>query len=426
MNRRIENLFVSLGEVLTHDYASPFDPLIKWVRNPAAILALAVVASALCGMFLHPRAFLLAAGLAAVLVVGTVWPWIAVRGLSGTLTFSRARVREGETVTTRVALRNRMPWGAWGVTIREAFPDGDRGLKASLAQAAGWRTTEACWEWEPACRGEYPRSILRITSAFPFGLWEASRQLAVSAPLLVWPRTFSVGPIPEAANGESGDGLAPRNKPGTSGDLLGVRPYRRGDAIRRIHWPQTARHGELVVCELQAIAVPRVQVVLDIGTDEGAGSDPDGLREWSIRVAASFAEDWIGQGAEVELLCGGEAVSARAGTVRTRQARILDALARLQPDGQPSLQDVLDGPACRRFERGLRVVVAPDRALRDLERHNRTGASERFVVLKAAAFGEEGPPEVGPLPVRPWIWVDDARRVPHLIHSGWKEVALGH
>ena len=59
------------------------------------------------------------------------------------------------------------------------------------------------------------------------------------------------------------DGLATRDRAGQWGDPLGVRPYRRGDPLRRVHWVLTARHGELIVRELQSNAVPRVQIVLD-------------------------------------------------------------------------------------------------------------------------------------------------------------------
>jgi len=236
-----------LGDVLTRDYASPLDPLIRRVRNPPAILALAIVASLLCGTFLHSRAFVLAAGLTAVLIVGTAWPWIALRGLAGTMSFDRARVREGEVVIARLVLHNRMPWGAWGLFIPVARGDGIGSVRASLAHVAGWRTTETNWEFTPTCRGAYPRSAPRIASAFPFGLREASRPLTVLAPLLVWPRTFPVGPIPEAATGESGDGLAPRNKPGAAGDLLGVRPYRRAPgasaATRKTRAPRARAAG---------------------------------------------------------------------------------------------------------------------------------------------------------------------------------------
>lgn len=203
---------------------------------------------------------------------------------------------------------------------------------------------------------------------------------------------------------------------------MGVRPYRRGDSLRRVHWPQTARHGHLVVCELHSLALARVQIVLDADPAAHVGSGPDGSLEWAIRVAASFAEDWIGQGADLELVFGNAVIPSSAAPVRSRQSRALDALARLSPDGSPPLADVLDGPACRGVGGGLRVVVTTDLGLCRPARRSAFG--ERFVVLQAAAFGRP-PSEPTPLAIRPWIWVDDPDRVPQQIHRGWKEVAIG-
>jgi uncharacterized protein (DUF58 family) len=427
MKRLDGRLLVKIGEFLTTDHASRLDPYIKWLRKPLAILAMAMIAAILCGLVLHPRALILAAGLAAVMAVGTVWPWLSVRGLSGSLAFGRGRVREGEAVDARLVVRNRMPWGAWGLAVRGDVLDDASGAGSGMAFAAGWRTTESRWELVPERRGEYPGNVPKIASAFPFGLWQASQPLAVPIRLLVWPRTFPVGPIPEAASGREGDGLAPRNKAGTAGDLLGVRPYRRGDSLRRVHWPQSARHGHLIVCELEAQAMPRVQVVIDIHPDSHSGSGPTGSLEWAIRVAASFAEDWIGQGAEVEVVYGGRAVAASAGLVAARRARVLDALARLEPDGLLSLRDVLDGPCCLRFDGGLRLVVATDRAVRGLAGGGGRDRAERFVLLDSGAFANDADrAEPSALAVRPWIWIDDSSNVPGLVRRGWKEVPVGH
>ncbi len=422
MNRSGKRFFAKLGEILVKDHASQFDPYIQWVRNPLAVLSMAMLAAILCGLYLHPRAMILAAGLAAVLAAGTLWPWLSACGLSGTLAFGRDRVREGEPVDVRLVVRNRMPWGAWGLAVRGDLP----GAGAGVAFAGGWRTTEICWRATPDCRGEYPRAAPRVVTAFPFGLREASRPLAVPSRLLVWPRTFPVGPIPEAASGREGDGLAPRNKAGTAGDLLGVRPYRRGDSLRRVHWPQSARHGHLIVCELEAQAIPRVQIVLDISPEAHSGSGQAGSFEWAVRIAASFAEDWIGQGAEVEVVHGGRSVASSAGTVASRRARVLDALARLEPDGRHDLKDVLSGPSCLRFDGGLRVVVATSRSTRNLAGSAGRGRAERFVVLDAGAFSDAVDRTVsGALPLRPGIWIDDPSNVPGLVRRGWKEVSVG-
>ncbi len=358
-----------LGNFVAEDHGLRFERYVNWLRRPVAILALALTASTLCGLFLHFQGFVLALGLAAVLAVGIVWPWLSLRGLTGRLSFEKERTREGEPVRTDMSIRNRFPWGVWGLGVHAGIQRVVTGASldrpdASLSFASGWKTTEAFWLLVPACRGEYPAFSPLITTGFPFGLWTSRRQLATDRPLLVWPRTFPVGPIPEAAVGHDADGLARRDKPGTWGDVLGVRPYRRGDTLRRIHWPQTARHGQLVVCEVRANAVPRVQVVLDTYPAVRTGSGPDGSREWAIRVAASFAEGWFKQGADVEFVIESGPVEVTRGSVRARSAAMLDALARLGSEGDRDLAALLSIAERRPRGVGLRVIVTTDAGLR--------------------------------------------------------------
>jgi uncharacterized protein (DUF58 family) len=419
-----------LSHVLAGRYCMRFERYVNWLRRPLAILVQAMIASSLCGLFLHPQGFLLAFGIGAVLIVGVVWPWLSLVGVTGSLSFEKGRAREGEPVKPVMSIRNRCPWGTWGLAVYAGLEHrSTRGLidrpDASLRFAAGWTTTDASWDFVPECRGVYPACAPLIASGFPFGLRRARRELAIGRTLLVWPRTFSVGPIPDAAEGRSAEGLAPRDKPGTWGDLLGVRPYRRGDSLRRIHWPQTARYGQLVVCEVQASAVPRVQIVLDTHPGSHAGLSPDGSCEWAIRVAASFAEGWIKQGAQIDIVIEGGSVISGAGPGRARSAIVLDALARLAPTGDHDLARLLSLPECRRCDRGVRVVVTTDVGLRRLPSEILRRAGDRFVVLKAGAFGLDD--RIGlteALPVIPWIWIDGPGRVaPSLARAG-REVAF--
>jgi uncharacterized protein (DUF58 family) len=257
-------------------------------------------------------------------------------------------------------------------------------------------------------------------------LWKASRPLAVPESLLVWPRTFPVAPVPEPDKGHAAAGLAVRDRAGNWGDPLGVRPYRRGDPLRRVHWGQTARHGELIVCEVQSNSVPRVQIVLDTHPASHAGSGPDGSREWSVRVAASLAEGWTGQGAQVELVVDGGSVLARGGSAKARAALVLDSLARLKPGAGIDLARLLSRPDCRSFGRGLRVVVTTDMGLKGLTGTGPPTSGDRFVVLKTGAFG--GDPAGGdspPLPVVPWVWIDGPGRVVTCLRRAGKETHLG-
>jgi len=361
----------------------------------------------------------LAAGLASALATGVVWPWVSTRGLAGVLTFDRSRVREGRRATATLILRNRMPWAAWGVVVKYLSHDGP---SDGAACAEGWSVTESSWDVVPGARGEYPGEAPRIASAFPFGIWSASRPLSVPRPLLVWPAVFPVGPVPEAAGGRESEGVAVRNRAGTTGDLLGVRPYRRGDSLRRIHWPQSARQDALMVCELESRATPRVLIVIETNPGAHAGSGPRGSFEWSIRVAASFAEDWLGQGADVRLVFGRNRVDAGCGAVEVRRSRVLDALGRLRPDATTPLAESLSASAS--LDVGLRIVVATDRSFRWPV--PKPGRADRYVLLQTAAF-EAGGPGRGDPPsgCRPWIWIDDPGDVAGQVRRGWREVAVG-
>ena len=344
--------------------------------------------------------------------------------------FEKVRAREGEPVKVVLSIRNRHPWGVWGLAVDAGLQQSpaahplDRS-DASLSFAPGWKTTEAYWHFVPTCRGEYPASPPLITSGFPFGLSAPRRKLATGGTLLVWPKTFPVGPIPGAAEGWSAEGLAPRDKPGTWGDLLGVRPYRRGDSLRRIHWPQTARHGQIVVCEVQAVAVPRIQVVLDTHPDAHVGAGPDGSREWAIRIAGSFAETWIKQGAEVEMVIKGSTVAFEGASPRVRTAAALDALARLKPGNDLDLGSVLSLPECRRRDPGLQVIVTTDVGLRGIPAQVARGRGVQFVVLKAAAFGLDNGGEIAELVNSiPCISIDGLAQVARSLLRAGKEVAL--
>jgi uncharacterized protein (DUF58 family) len=226
--------------------------------------------------------------------------------------------------------------------------------------------------------------------------------------------------VPEAAsNSRSREGVVPQNRTGDSGDVLGVRPYRRGDPRRRIHWAQTARHDRLIVCERQALSSPRAQVVLDADPAVHRGAGANGSREWAIRLAASLVEGLLKQGVSVEAVWGGRVFPADAGD--THRKRLLDSLARLPATVPGGLAELLQLPVCRRFTEGVQVVVTTDLGLAAL-RERTLWQRSRFVTLSAAAFAGDTAAEPTHLAVRPWVWIDQPDRVAEQFRHAWKGV----
>jgi uncharacterized protein (DUF58 family) len=399
--------------------------------GPVGILVLAVLAALLCGLFLHPQGFVLAGGVLTVVVLGFVWPWLSLRGLAGSVAFDRLRASEGDRIEVCLTLRNRLPWAAWGLAVRGGFLPCWQGtaagaLVASIASAPGRRKACCRWAFVPACRGVYPTAVPRLTSGFPFGLWEARRNLAVETPLLVWPRTLPVGPVPPVSGDQQIEGNVSRSKVGSNGDELGVRPYRRGDSPRRIHWGQSARHDRLIVCELQSNARPVIQLVFDADARSHAGGGLDGSREWAIRIVASLARGWLESGAQVGLAWGGQEIPPASG--RPQLHKILDALAALpDPAGKP-LAELLACPTCRGFRDGLQVIITTDTALTRSAFPASVSDEQRWVVLRAGAFaGASADAAAGPasLSLRPWLWIDAVEHIPGLLRGGWREAHHG-
>lgn len=391
--------------------------------NPLGVLLLAGTASLLCGLFLHAQGFVLCGGVLAVVVLGVVWPWVSLRGLVGTVAFDSSRTPEGEAVGVRLTLRNRLPWAAWGLAVKGGFGGGAADPIVGVASAPRRRTLLCRWEFRPMHRGVYPLATPRLTTGFPFGLWENGCRMVVEKPLVVWPRTYPVGPIPPVSGDHQVEGAVSRSKVGTNGDVLGVRPYRYGDSPRRIHWGQSVRHDRLVVCELQSNSRPVIQLVLDADPRVHTGGGSNSSREWAVRIVASFARGWLEGGAEVGLAWGGHDIPPASGQAQLH--RILDALAGLPIDTAVPLADVLACPKCQAFRDGLQVIVTTDRA------HTRGGCGaceaedQRWVVLRAGAFDGVVDDTARDHCPTPWLLIDSVDTIPALLRGGWREARHG-
>jgi uncharacterized protein (DUF58 family) len=323
--------------------------------------------------------------------------------------FDRPRAVEGSEVAVSAELTNHLPWPAWGLVVRHAE-------QVVRVPAVGGRSVGVCrWVFTPFSRGEYPIRLPRVGTAFPLGVWEANRACGVSSHLIVWPRTYPVGPVPTTAGADVAEGNVTRSKVGSTGDVLGVRPYRRGDSPRRVHWAQSAKHDRLIVCELQSHSRPVVLLVLDADPRVHTAGD-EGSREWAIRVTASLAKGWLEAGAQVGLACAGVYLAPNAGGEHLNT--LLDALARFG-DTAVSLDVVLADPRVKADPAGVRVVVSTDGG-RAPDSH---GRDVRRVVLDRAGFG--GTPDQTADPSGVWLHIPSAADAPHRLRHGTPEASHG-
>jgi uncharacterized protein (DUF58 family) len=140
---------------------------------------------------------------------------------------------------------------------------------------------------------------------------------------LVLPRVVPLGALPFIDLASSREAAADTEaRRGQGPEYLGVREFRPGDPIRQVHWRLTARHGELVVRDLEEHRVPRLAIWIDTG-----GGD-DALDE-ACSAAASIVSSASTTGVGVRLAAAtadGPAVVSRASSLVLHRW-----LARLRP-----------------------------------------------------------------------------------------------
>lgn len=375
MPARFHGLSLRMLRLANHDFCPWANRWVLWIRHPVALLAFAAIAATINGIFVNPQTLMLAASLAALLVLGLAWPQISLWGLQASLEFEQTRGREGEPAWIRLKIRNRAPWPVWGVTLDRGFRRfGSETGAWTLARIAGWSTADFRLAFVPPSRGEYPCEPVRLSTAFPLGLWRAERGVPVTSRLLVWPRIIPLRSIPDAPDLRLSDDVLSSRRTGDSGDLLGTRQFRRGDSLRQVHWVQTARLGRLIVSERQSATRTAAQVEFDLDPTVHSGSGPDGTLEWTIRLGASICHVLREHHAAVECVLGSERVTC--GDSLCAYHRFLDRLSRLPFEGVPRVAS-----RGSRSNSPLRIICTTPQGLAGQEVEPR-GFRGRFVITE--------------------------------------------
>lgn len=176
-------------------------------------------------------------------------------------------------------------------------------------------------------RGRYALGPLTLRSADPLGLFELTRSFSAQHTLTVAPK---VEQLPAITLGTvwagHGDGHA-AHAAAAGEDDVGVREYRYGDELRRIHWRATAHHGEMMVRREEQTWHSRCTILLDNRSGAHRGAGPTASVEWAVSAAASSAIHLLHNGYTVHLTTGNGGGSVLTDT----EDAVLDTLAVLKP-----------------------------------------------------------------------------------------------
>lgn len=186
--------------------------------------------------------------------------------------------------------------------------------------------------WTAERRGRYRLGPTTVRAGEPFGLVDRHWVVDTPATLLVTPRVEPLPRVPLTGSwATTGDTRARDFVTGGVPDMT-IREYRQGDDLRMVHWPSSARVGELMVRQEEQPMQSRATLLVDDRTRAHRGRGDDSSLETAVVAAASIVCHLSAQGFQVRLVtAAGEAVSGwRDGTVSVDIDPHLEHLALLR------------------------------------------------------------------------------------------------
>ncbi|MFO7572441.1 MAG: DUF58 domain-containing protein [Gaiellaceae bacterium] len=297
------------------------------------------------------------AGLGLLLAVGLARAWAgAARGpVALALSVEPRPAVEGDRVRLRVELHraSRVPVGT--VTVRGTL---GRWGDIECRLPGHGRVSKGVLDLGRLPRGRFELSEARVVLGDHLGLGAVTVPAEARAAVLVHPRLVDLGSLftDMGRLGDDGRRLLFRRPVGF--DLHSVREYEQGESLRRVHWPTTARRGQLMVKELQDSPRDTVAVLLDCDPAGAAGEAPDASFDVAVRAAGSLVKALVGRGRRASLVTTGR--ESHVVTVRALDGDLvaaLDVLASAQPDSMHGLANVLRRSRSAAMQAGQLFVV---------------------------------------------------------------------
>ncbi len=150
-----------------------------------------------------------------------------------------------------------------------------------------WSETHVCHR-----RGRLQLGPTELVLGDPVGLFQAARAFGESIQILVHPRVIVLPEIACPQRSLRGN-VQHRRRLRAEAKAPTIRQYAYSDSHRLIHWPSTARQGELMVAELESEPGTRLTVVLNLHGPDHVGEGATGTLEFAISVAGSLVAQTV-------------------------------------------------------------------------------------------------------------------------------------
>ncbi len=306
------------------------------------------------GLLLHSP-FLTALPLSLFVILGLAYWWQkhSLDNLIYKRRFIYTRAFPGERFPVRIEVENRKLLPLSWIRIQDPWPkavgpENEDVLAPGHNQDMGYLTHQFSLRWFERTRktymllfrkrGAYSVGPAQLESGDLFGIYSQDGKAGLSERLTVFPALAPIKALNLPPENPFGDLRSRRRLFDDQNRPMGVRDYQPEDSFRRIHWPATARTGQLQVKVFQPTSAQVMVLCLNVSTYHRywEGVYP-ALLEQLLSVGAALLTQGIELGYRVGMISNGclansdQPFRIPPGRASGQLARLLEALAGVTP-----------------------------------------------------------------------------------------------
>jgi uncharacterized protein (DUF58 family) len=332
-----------------------------------------------------------AIGLVLAVLAAALWVRVLQRPMTLRRTLGRGERLAGDDVPVQLELEAEVLVPSGTLLLRETIARlGER--ETPLVRRHGRLRGRYLLRRVP--RGRFPIEETEVVIEDPFGLERVAVSLPAGASILVYPRLVDVDRLFSESGARTPEGRRLLMRRPTGFDLHSVRDYQQGESLRRVHWPTTARRGQLMVKELEDSPRDETAVLLDAEAGSVVGTAPDSSFELAVRAAGSIVKSHAHRGRRAGLIVNGlRPAYQRVHSVDGDWHRALEILAAVEADGHAPLANMLadeGGPASRAVELTVVTSTLSPRLVERLAHRSLANHPASLVYVEPGSFAGSG------------------------------------
>jgi uncharacterized protein (DUF58 family) len=257
-------------------------------------------------------------------------------------------VYEGQSLKVKLLLENQSIFPSFFLELTDNFSaelPHRREKKLLFPFLSRRALIENVYEGHCSKRGVYWIGPLLLATSDPLGFFQRNKVIQLSSKLTVYPKIFKITELGSFTKGV----VAPRygshttRKSGDYEEFFGIREYQQEDGLRKIHWPSSAKHNQLMVRHFEQTGAHSATVMLDLKYGNNLGTGRETTLEYAVKIAASLAKYFLDQGFLVQLLAYGEKpIITSFGKDPSHFSHILELLAQVEANSPFGLGEVLE------------------------------------------------------------------------------------